>query len=70
MSPSEIITVNGSSWEEQTASLVSDVFRPAGYEVERFTRLPYLCEGDIYEDYYILDDAVFVLKDVKDEASN
>ena len=60
--PSELITVKGSSWEEQAASLVSDVFLPAGFKVEKFTRLPYLCEGDIYQDYYILNDAVFVLK--------
>jgi len=40
----------------------NEVFRRAGFEVEAVTRLPYLCEGDMYNDYYILDDAVFVLK--------
>ena len=60
--PSELITVEGSTWEEQITSLVSDVFTPAGYEVEKFTRLPYICEGDMIQDYYVLDDAVFILK--------
>lgn len=42
--------------------MANDVFREAGLEVEAVTRLPYLCEGDMYKDYYVLDDAVFVLK--------
>lgn len=60
--PSEVITVHGNSWEEQVQSLVSDVFEPSGFTVELFTRVPYLCEGDLYKDFYILDDALFVLK--------
>lgn len=60
--PSEFVTVNGSSWEEQVHSLVKDVFEPCGFTVELFTRVPYLCEGDLYRDFYILDDALFVLK--------
>ena len=60
--PSEFITVNGSSWEEQVHSLVKDVFEPFGFNVESFTRVPYLCEGDLYRDFYVLDDALFVLK--------
>ncbi|XP_020614866.1 methyltransferase-like protein 9 [Orbicella faveolata] len=60
--PSELITVNSSSWEEQVHSLVKDVFEPCGFTVELFTRVPYLCEGDLYRDFYVLDDALFVLK--------
>lgn len=55
--------VNGTMWEEQVNSL-ADVFEEAGFAVETFTRLPYLCEGDMYNDYYVLDDAVFVLRPV------
>lgn len=43
-------------------SMSNNVFPRAGFEVEAVTRLPYLCEGDMYNDYYVLDDAVFVLK--------
>lgn len=39
-----------------------EVFQKVGFNVETVTRLPYLCEGDMYHDYYVLDDAVFVLK--------
>ncbi|XP_068610706.1 protein-L-histidine N-pros-methyltransferase isoform X2 [Brachionichthys hirsutus] len=60
--PKEYLKVKGKTWEEQVTALSSEVFRRAGFEVEAVTRLPYLCEGDTYNDYYVLDDAVFVLK--------
>ncbi|XP_078521258.1 protein-L-histidine N-pros-methyltransferase isoform X2 [Lissotriton helveticus] len=61
--PSEVMEVNGKVWEEQVNSL-TEVFHEAGFAVEALTRLPYLCEGDMYNDYYVLDDAVFILKPV------
>ncbi|KAM3859362.1 LOW QUALITY PROTEIN: protein-L-histidine N-pros-methyltransferase [Diretmus argenteus] len=60
--PKERLRVKGATWEEQVTNLSAEVFRAAGFEVEAVTRLPYLCEGDMYQDYYVLDDAVFVLK--------
>ena len=48
--------------EEQIASFERDVFKPFGFTVERFTKLPYLCEGDLERSFYILSDIVFVLK--------
>ncbi|KAJ8413712.1 hypothetical protein AAFF_G00082190 [Aldrovandia affinis] len=60
--PKEYLKVKGKTWEEQVTSLSSQVFQEVGFEVEAVTRLPYLCEGDMYKDYYMLDDAVFVLK--------
>jgi len=47
-------------------SLVQDVFEPAGFTMERFSRVPYLCEGDMECSFYELDDAVFVLKLTED----
>lgn len=61
MRPVQHIHVKGTTWEEQVKNL-SDVFSNIGFEVETVTRLPYLCEGDMHQDYYVLDDAVFVLK--------
>ncbi|EMP34973.1 Otoancorin [Chelonia mydas] len=61
--PSEVLEIKGQTWEEQVNSL-PEVFRKAGFAIEAFTRLPYLCEGDMYNDYYVLDDAVFVLKPI------
>lgn len=50
--------------------LSNNVFQRVGFEVEAVTRLPYLCEGDMYNDYYILDDAVFVLKVSEDSSDS
>ncbi|KAI5103041.1 methyltransferase-like protein 9 isoform X1, partial [Silurus meridionalis] len=60
--PAEHICVNGTTWEEQVRNLSDIIFHSIGFEVEAVTRLPYLCEGDMHQDYYVLDDAVFVLK--------
>lgn len=38
------------------------VLLPAGFELEAFSRLPYLCEGDMYHSYYVLHDVVLILK--------
>lgn len=54
-SPEEKLLIQGQNFEEQ-------VFEPAGFDVEKFSRLPYLCEGDLHQSFYLLDDAVFVLK--------
>ena len=61
-SPLEKLNITGSTFEDQVMYLVEAVFRPAGFVVEAFTRLPYLCEGDLWHSFYILTDAVFVLK--------
>ncbi|XP_037547519.1 methyltransferase-like protein 9 [Nematolebias whitei] len=60
--PKTHLRVAGKTWEEQVTNMSSDVFQQVGFQVEAVTRLPYLCEGDMYNDYYVLDDAVFVLK--------
>ncbi|KAB0387405.1 hypothetical protein FD755_002361, partial [Muntiacus reevesi] len=57
----EILEIKGQNWEKQVNSL-PEVFRKAGFVFEAFTRLPYLCEGDMYNDYCVPNDAVFVLK--------
>uniref|UniRef100_A0A3B3YLZ9 Methyltransferase like 9 n=1 Tax=Poecilia mexicana TaxID=48701 RepID=A0A3B3YLZ9_9TELE len=64
--PKEHLKIAGKTWEEQVTNLCSEVFKRAGFELEAVTRLPYLCEGDMYNDYYVLDDAVFVLKASED----
>ncbi|VDK47118.1 unnamed protein product [Anisakis simplex] len=56
------ITVEGETFEEQATSLVEKVFEPAGFELVRWGKLPYLCEGDHAKAYYKLDDAIFLLK--------
>jgi len=62
--PNQHLHVSGKTFEEQLSSLVRDVLVPVGFEVERFTKLPYLSEGDLSHSYYVLYDAVFVLRPV------
>jgi len=62
--PKQHLHVSGKTFEEQVSSLVRDVLIPVGFEVERFTKLPYLSEGDLYHSYYVLYDVVFVLKPI------
>lgn len=68
--PKEHLKMKGETWEEQVTELTNEVFRRAGFEVDAVTRLPYLCEGDMYNDYYVLDDAVFVLKASEDNSES
>lgn len=53
--------IEGKSFEEQVTSFINNVLGPAGFTVEMWTQLPYLCEGDLNQAYYWLDDAVFVV---------
>uniref|UniRef100_A0A914ZNV8 DREV methyltransferase n=1 Tax=Parascaris univalens TaxID=6257 RepID=A0A914ZNV8_PARUN len=56
------INVTGETLEEQASSLVQQFFIPGGFELIRWGKLPYLCEGDQNRAYYKLDDAVFLLR--------
>ncbi|KAK3917897.1 putative NADH dehydrogenase [ubiquinone] flavoprotein 2, mitochondrial [Frankliniella fusca] len=58
--PEERLPIEGISFDEQVASFVKNVLHPANFQVEKWTRLPYLCEGDLQQAYYWLSDAVFV----------
>ncbi|XP_041454107.1 methyltransferase-like protein 9 [Lytechinus variegatus] len=60
--PSEVIEIQGETWEEQVQHLVQEVIQPAGFQVRSFSRVPYLCEGDATEPFYHLNDALFVLE--------
>lgn len=60
--PVETIPIQGKTIEEQINSCYHLVFEPAGYEIIRWTVLPYLSEGDIEQSFYWLTDIMFVLK--------
>ncbi|CCW68018.1 unnamed protein product [Phytomonas sp. Hart1] len=53
---------NGASFEMSMSKLVENVLQPCGFEVVRWTRVPYLCEGNFELEYSTLSDAVFVLR--------
>ena len=51
------------SFETCVSHMIQDVLVPAGYDVESVSRVPYLCKGGRYSaPYYVLQDAIFVLK--------
>lgn len=58
--PNESIRINGRQPEEQINELISTVFQPLGFHLRKFTRLPYLCEGDMEQSYYFLSDYIFI----------
>lgn len=67
--PSESLDITASSIEEQINLMVKNVFTPSGFELLTFSRVPYLCEGDLTTSFYILYDIVFVLQPSKQNES-
>uniref|UniRef100_A0A1B6M475 Methyltransferase-like protein 9 n=1 Tax=Graphocephala atropunctata TaxID=36148 RepID=A0A1B6M475_9HEMI len=60
--PMEVLPIQGLTLEQQAASVVSNILEPAGFTVVRWSKMPYLCEGDLHQAYYWLDDVVFVTR--------
>ncbi|XP_015123056.1 methyltransferase-like protein 9 [Diachasma alloeum] len=65
--PSEYLPIKGTGLEGQIAGLVDRVFGPIGLKCLAWSKLPYLCEGDMGQAYYFLDDVVFVLESQEEE---
>eukprot|EP00051_Salpingoeca_urceolata_P025135 m.446241 g.446241 ORF g.446241 m.446241 type:complete len:315 (-) comp20309_c0_seq1:1522-2466(-) len=59
--PSEALPLCGESFQAQACSMITDVFGPLGLVLHAWSRVPYLCEGDLIRPVYSLDDALFVL---------
>ena len=60
-SPLQRLDIVGEGFEEQVSS-AARVFDREGFEVLSWSRVPYLCEGDLAKSVYSLDDSVFLLK--------
>ncbi|XP_045125764.1 protein-L-histidine N-pros-methyltransferase-like isoform X2 [Portunus trituberculatus] len=60
--PSEELGIAGSTLEEQVNCLATHVFPSLGYTLTRWSRLPYLCEGDLDQAFYWLSDVVLVFR--------
>jgi hypothetical protein len=52
----------GTTFESAVRTLDEKVLTPEGWEIERWTRVPYLSQGDANAPYYVLSDALLVLK--------
>lgn len=68
--PVERVHLKGHTFEEQVASVQETLFTPLGLETERWTRVPYLCEGDLGQSFYWLQDAIFILRPLQYSPSN
>ena len=62
--PAEDLGVKGSTVEEQVNSLTEIIFPENGFKVERWSRVPYLCEGDLDQTFYWLHDFLFILSKI------
>lgn len=61
--PSEPLPLtDATSWEAGVAALVERVLAPAGLEVRRLARAPYVSAGDAYQPLYVLDDVILVCR--------
>lgn len=60
----EQLLVEGNSLETQLMSFRDNVLKPNGLEIVKWTKLPYLCEGDLDLTYYWLYDVVMLLKPI------
>lgn len=60
--PIESLPIIGQHPEEQINSLITHLFQPLGFHLLKFTRLPYLCEGDLERSYYFLSSYIFILE--------
>lgn len=58
----------GASFEAAASTLLRNVLQPAGFKLLQFSRVPYLCRGDLSSPYYVLSDAIFVLQVDQDAA--
>ncbi|KAG7392805.1 Methyltransferase-like protein 9 [Phytophthora pseudosyringae] len=56
------LCVEGASFEIAASLLLRNVLQPAGFKLRHFSRVPYLCRGDMQQPYYVLSDAIFVLE--------
>jgi len=60
--PSESLNITDKYFEGEVTNFVKKVLEPQGFDLIKWTRLPYLCDGDIKQAFYWLDDVVFVVK--------
>ncbi|KJE94882.1 DREV methyltransferase [Capsaspora owczarzaki ATCC 30864] len=60
--PVETVQLTGVCFEQWAEELIHQLIEPAGFTVEAMGRSPYLCHGDLYRKYYVLDDLLLVLR--------
>lgn len=59
--PSEIMNIYGEIFETQVKSAV-EAFEQSGFALQSWSRVPYLCEGDLSRPLYQLNNALFIFR--------
>ena len=59
--PSELMKITGDIFEHQLESAVK-TFEAEGFKLQSWSRIPYLCEGDLAQPLYHLNNALIVMK--------
>lgn len=62
--PIETVDIQGSKFEDQLSDIQTELFNKSGFEIVSWTKTPYLCQGDMKQAFYWLNDAVFLLKPI------
>jgi hypothetical protein len=55
------MAILGNTFEDQVETAVS-VFEEEGFHLESWSRVPYLCEGDLNKPIYHLNNGLFVFR--------
>jgi SAM-dependent methyltransferase len=67
--PVEVLPFTGETFEAQVLSVVA-YFEAQGFKIKAWSRVPYLCEGDLSQSVYALDDALFLFSKVVELQEN
>ena len=59
--PSEKMNIHGELFENQVEAAI-EMFEDIGFSLESWSRVPYLCEGDLTRPLYQLNNALMVYK--------
>lgn len=65
--PHQLLNIEGSTFIEQVDSFAQLMQHSYGFELQAWSRVPYLCQGDLLHSVYYLDDALFLFKHVSDD---
>jgi hypothetical protein len=57
----ETMIQEGLEWNDSVIQLAA-FFDKQGFDVVAISRVPYISQGDVVQDYYVLDTCLFVLK--------
>lgn len=64
------LCVEGASFERSVALLNKQLFLPLDLEIEKWSKLPYISEGDQKKEFYVLEDAIFLLRKKKQQGDD